>query len=107
VSPAKASHCAATVLLREIRERGYRGGLTQLKVFVKALQPPRREDPVVRFETGPGQQMQVDFVVFKRNGERLSAFVATLGYSRLSFVRFVTDVNVGLKLTHLSAIRSA
>jgi transposase len=81
----------ATVLLREIRERGYRGGLTQLKAFVKALQPPPREDPVVRFETEPGQQMQADFVVFRRNHERLSAFVATLGYSRTTFVRFVTD----------------
>ena len=81
----------ATVLLREIRERGYRGGLTQLKVLVKSLLPPKREDPVIRFETEPGQQMQADFVVFRRSGERLSAFVATLGYSRMSFVRFVTD----------------
>ena len=81
----------ATVLLREIRELGYRGVLTQVKMFLKSVRPPRREDPVVRFETEPGQQMQVDFVVFKRSGERLSAFVATLGYSRMSFVRFVTD----------------
>jgi len=81
----------ATVLLREIREQGYRGGLTQLKVLMQSLQPPKREDPLVRFETAPGQQMQVDFVVFRRRGERLSAFVATLGYSRMSFVRFVTD----------------
>ena len=35
--------------------------------------------------------MQVDFVMFRRSGERLSAFVATLGYSRMSYVRFVAD----------------
>jgi transposase len=58
---------------------------------VKLLQPPPRPDPVVRFETDPGEQMQADFVVFRRNHERLSAFVATLGFSRMTFVRFVTD----------------
>ena len=36
-----------------------------------------------------GRQMQVDFVVFERCGVRQPAFVATLGYSRMSFVRFV------------------
>ena len=91
LSMAGAVRIPATVLLHEIRQLGYRGGLTQVKMFLKSIQPPRREDPVVRFETPPGQQMQVDFVVFRRSGERLSAFVATLGYSRMSFVRFVTD----------------
>lgn len=81
----------APVLLREIREQGYAGSLTQLKAYVAGLWPAKKEDPLVRFETEPGQQMQVDFVVFKRCGERLSAFVATLGYSRMSFVRFVRD----------------
>jgi transposase len=91
VQSAGALRIPATVLLREVRERGYRGGLTQLKVFVRSILPPRREEPVIRFETEPGRQMQVDFVVFKRSGERLSAFVATLGYSRMTFVRFVAD----------------
>ena len=91
VAAAGTLRLPATVLLREIQERGYRGGLTQLKVFLKSITPPRREDPLVRFETEPGEQMQVDFVVFRRRGERLSAFVATLGYSRMSFVRFVVD----------------
>jgi transposase len=35
--------------------------------------------------------MQVDWVVFRRNGKRLSAFVATLGYSRASYVEFATN----------------
>ena len=36
------------------------------------------------------KQMQADFVVFRRSG-RLSAFVATLGFSRMTFVRCVSD----------------
>lgn len=78
------------VLLREIRELGYAGGLTQLKAFINALKP-REDEPVVRFETAPGEQMQADFTVVRRGREALLAFVATLGYSRASFVRFTSD----------------
>jgi transposase len=77
----------ATVLMREIREQGYLGGISQLKVFLTQFK--RREaEPVVRFETPPGKQMQVDFTTVRRGREPLKAFVATLGYSRASFVRF-------------------
>ena len=51
-------------------------------------------EPLVRFETAPGMQMQVDFVAIRRGRDRLSAFVATLGYSRMSFVHFVTDERI-------------
>lgn len=81
----------ATVLLREIAERGYTGGLTRLRTFMRSLRVVRPQEPVVRFETQPGQQMQCDWVVFRRGKQPLSAFVATLGYSRASYVEFVTD----------------
>ena len=45
----------------------------------------------LRFETPPGEQMQADFTVVRRGRDALLAFVATLGYSRASFVRFTTD----------------
>jgi transposase len=50
------------VLLREIREHGYAGGVTQLKAFINSMKQSRI-DPVVRFETAPGEQMQADFTV--------------------------------------------
>ncbi len=59
----KAGHpvrLPATVLLREIQERGYQGQLTILRVFLHTLRPAPADDPVVRFETKPGEQMQVD-----------------------------------------------
>jgi transposase len=80
--------------LREVRELGYRGGLTQLKMFVNDHKPQPVVEPLVRFETPPGKQMQVDFMVIRRGRERLSAFVATLGYSRAAFVHFVTDEKI-------------
>lgn len=43
---------------------------------------------MARFETPPGEQMQVDFSTIRRGRHRLLAFVGTLGYSRSSAVRF-------------------
>jgi transposase len=94
IASAKPDWIPAVVLLREIRDRGYTGSLTQLKGFLGVHKPKPVIEPVVRFETEPGEQMQVDFVVFRRGSEPLSAFVATLGYSRTSYVRFVTDERV-------------
>ena len=91
LTSALPERLAATVLLRELRERGYTGGYTILKDFVAGLQPAPVAEPAVRFETAPGQQMQVDWATIRRGEDRLSVFVATLGWSRAAYVEFVTD----------------
>ena len=48
---------------------GYSGGYTMLKLFVASLRPQQAIEPVVRFETGPGEQMQVDWAVIRRRDE--------------------------------------
>ncbi|MDE2120879.1 MAG: IS21 family transposase [Betaproteobacteria bacterium] len=88
IAAARPDWIPASVLLREVRERGYDGGYSQIKAFVARHRPQPAEDPVVRFETEPGHQMQADFTVIRRGRDPLLAFVATLGYSRASFVRF-------------------
>jgi len=77
----------APVLLREIQDRGYRGGLSTLKAWLAPLKSGEPE-PVVRFETPPGQQMQADFTHVRRGRDPLLAMVATMGYSRASYVTF-------------------
>ena len=85
----------ATVLFREIVERGYEGGQSQLRAFMRSLKPRPAVEALVRFETAPGEQMQVDWVEFRAPGSPvLYAFCATLGYSRASFVEFVSDMKV-------------
>jgi transposase len=84
----------ATVLLREIVARGYTGSHSQLRAYMHGLKPTRPADPVVRFETAPGEQMQVDWVEFRKGRNPLYAFCATLGFSRASYVEFVTDMKV-------------
>jgi transposase len=93
IAQARPHWLPAPVMLRELQNQGYTGSLSLLKQFYASLKPPREpnDEPGVRFETEPGQQMQVDFMVLRRGQSPLSAFVATLGYSRLSFVRLVSS----------------
>ena len=81
----------ATVLLREIGAMGYRGGITQLKEHLRTLRPAPPIEPVVRFETPPGEQLQIDFVDFRRGPLPLRAFTAELGYSRYAYVEFTDN----------------
>ena len=89
---AKPLWIPATVLLREIAQRGYLGGQTQLRAFLRTLKPTQAVEPVIRFETAPGEQLQVDWVEFRKGAKPLYAFCATLGYSRASYVEFVSDM---------------
>jgi transposase len=81
----------ATVLLREIRAAGYDGGISQLKDYLRSIRPVVPAEPIVRFETEPGQQLQIDFVVFRRGSTPLRAFTAELGYSRYAYVEFTDN----------------
>ena len=79
LAEAAPDRLAGTVLLRELRERGYTGGYTILKDHLMLQRPLAVAAPMVRFETAPGEQMQVDWAVIRRGADRLSVFVATLG----------------------------
>ena len=46
---------------REIRELGYEGSYTIRKDYVHPRRRPRQPKATVRFETGPGEQAQVDW----------------------------------------------
>lgn len=87
IKQAQPRWIPATVLLREIVERGYDGGISQLKAWVAPMKHGEPE-PVVRFETAPGEQMQADFTVIRRGRSPLIALVSTLGYSRATFAKF-------------------
>jgi transposase len=77
-------------LMAEIRAAGYDGGYTQLKEYVREIRPRPPEEPLVRFETAPGRQAQVDFADFTFGWGKRYALMVVLGYSRLLWVRFFT-----------------
>ena len=55
VTAAHPDWIPATVLFDEIKARGYLGGITILRDHMVTLKPHRRADPLVRFETSPGE----------------------------------------------------
>ena len=81
----------ATVLHREIAERGFAGSVKIVQRYLATVRPKPEPEPVVRFETAPGHQLQIDFVVLRRGLSPLRAFTAELGYSRYPFVEFTDN----------------
>ncbi|BEA10337.1 hypothetical protein VEE26_08440 [Escherichia coli] len=73
----------ATVIAREIRDQGYRGGMTILRAFIRSLSVPQEQEPAVRFETEPGRQMQVDWGTMRNGRSPLHVFVAVLGQPQM------------------------
>lgn len=76
-------------LFGELQKRGYTGGYTQLREWIKPWRAEHQQRAYVRFETGPGEQSQLDWGHFGNwNGSRLNGFVLTLCYSRMRYVEF-------------------
>jgi len=78
----------AVRLFAEVRAAGYPGSLTQLKVYVRQVRPRPEPEPVIRFETPPGKQAQVDFAEVRLPWGKRFALMVVLGYSRLLWLQF-------------------
>ena len=91
IDGAKPHVIPATVLLKEIQEQGYEGKLTILRYFIRKYQngEPAR---MIRYETDPGEQMQVDWWEARGGKEPIYGFVAVLGFSRKAYLEFTTDM---------------
>jgi transposase len=94
VESAKPARLTAVALLRELQERGYRGEVSLLQKYLRQIRGPSEPEPLVRFETAPGEQLQFDWAIFRRGRKPLVAFVATLGYSRAGFLRFADNARI-------------
>lgn len=96
----------ATVIIREIRELGYQGGISLLRAFIHSLAVPSSPEAVVRFETEPGRQMQVDWGTMRHGKSPLHAFIAVLGYSRMLYIEFTDNMRYDtLESCHRNAFR--
>ncbi|MGH7445842.1 MAG: IS21 family transposase [Longimicrobiales bacterium] len=88
-------------LLEEARAAGYTGGYTQLKEYVRSIRPAPTPEPVIRFETPPGHQAQVDFARFRFPWGVRYALLVVLGYSRVLWLRFYRRQDMRTLITGL------
>lgn len=104
---------SAMKIWEKVREQGFEGGYTVVKQYVRGKKEQLNEQATVRFETMPGLQAQVDWAFFedyrvRENGEekKLYCFLMILGYSRMRYIEFVTDMSTDTLIRcHVNAFR--
>lgn len=91
---------SAVRILEKLVEQGFDGKYSIVKEHVRSKKKDLEEKATVRFETLPGLQAQVDWGFFEdheivEEGEtkKLYCFLMVLGYSRMRYIEFVTDMS--------------
>ncbi|GHC38845.1 IS21 family transposase [Aidingimonas halophila] len=92
VSSAQPVRLPATVLHREIAAMGFDGTERTVRRFVASLYPEPEPEAVIRFETAPGHQAQMDWGEYRLNRRKVYAFVGVLGYSRWLYFEYVDSM---------------
>ena len=95
-----------TVLLEELRTRGYEGGISILREYIRPLKAELIRRVCERFETSPGHQAQMDWgecgsIVVGGQKKKLYVFVFVLGYSRYLYAHFTTSCKLPVLLSCL------
>ena len=99
------------ILHRRLKRQGYEGGISILRDYAAKIKAKVLTEAVIRFETEPGFQAQVDWKEFRRTRpdgrkEKVYAFKMVLGFSRYPFVMFTRSMKQSfLSACHIEAFR--
>jgi transposase len=104
---------SATRILEKLQEQGFGGKYSIVKEYVRSKKKDLDEKATVRFETAPGLQAQVDWAFFEDHivmeagaSKQLYCFLMVLGYSRMRYIEFVTDMSTNTLIRcHQNAFR--
>ena len=104
---------SALRIWEKVQEQGFEGSYSIVKHFVRGKKEQLDEKATVRFETMPGLQAQVDWAFFEdhlvlEDGKmkKLYCFLMVLGYSRMRYIEFVTDMSTSTLIRcHQNAFR--
>ena len=104
---------SAERILEKIREQGFKGGHSIVREYVRNKKEQLDEKATVRFETMPGLQGQMDWAFFEDHTvledgkfKKLYCFLLILGYSRMRYIEFVTDMSTNTLIRcHANAFR--
>lgn len=82
-------------IFQKIKERGFDGGYTIVKEYVRKVRP-RRHKPYLKLNFAPGECAQVDWgscgsIAVGSTRRRLSFFVMVLCYSRMMYTEFTVS----------------
>jgi transposase len=105
------NHYTAARLFREIQKMGFDGGETIVKDFVRKVRPKQGVPAVLRYETKPGVQAQVDWgelgtVEVDGKIKKLFCFSMILGYSRMRYVECTLSIDTSTLIQcHLNAFQ--
>ena len=98
-------------LHERLQKAGYVGKMTILRNYARQYRKKLIEKAVIRFETEPGRQAQVDWkecgkMEIDGQIQKVYAFVMLMGYSRIPFVLFTLDMTSSTLLqAHLRAFQ--
>jgi transposase len=89
----------ATAVLERLRPLGFSGGITIVRDRLRRLRPRRDPEAFLTLDFPPASALQIDWADFGYAlpgcPRRLSAFVATLAYSRLLYIEFTLSQSMG------------
>lgn len=103
----------AARILEKLQEQGFDGKYSIVKEYVRGKKKDLDEKATVRFETMPGIQGQVDWAFFDDHTvfeggqwKKLYCFLMILGYSRMRYIEYVTDMSTSTLIRcHINAFR--
>ncbi len=92
VQQASPDKIPSTVIFEEIKQYGYDGKIRIIQSFMQGITSYKPKEEVIRFETEPSYQAQVDWTFIRTGKNPIYGFVMVLGFSRMAFVYFTDNM---------------